>query len=197
MSSWAGDLFHYPFLVQVWGTVADWFAAVGTVAAVATAAGYYINDKRADRREEQLGALRTWLENLRELAIAAKALADKDDPDSPGKIVNQWIEYGDRDPQRSGSPTGVLIRELNGRLITSWSAQVGYPHIVPMTTNYMIMWIDRARNECASWIATGPPSGQQLKVRFDKATEQLSEGSQALADAQLKAQERAAEAGQP
>ncbi|WP_435590768.1 hypothetical protein [Nocardia sp. bgisy118] len=40
------------FSVEVWGTVGQWFGAVGTSASVAAAAGYYIADQRRNGREQ-------------------------------------------------------------------------------------------------------------------------------------------------
>ena len=51
-----GDLWHFPFWADVWGTVASWFGAVGTVASVATAAFYYVKNQR---REEKAQARHT------------------------------------------------------------------------------------------------------------------------------------------
>ncbi|MFI6363169.1 hypothetical protein ACIBG0_10515 [Nocardia sp. NPDC050630] len=40
------------FSVEIWGTVGQWFGAVGTSASVAAAAGYYIADQRRSSREQ-------------------------------------------------------------------------------------------------------------------------------------------------
>jgi hypothetical protein len=47
-----GDLWHFPFWADVWGTVASWFGAVGTVASVATAAFYYVKNQRREEKAQ-------------------------------------------------------------------------------------------------------------------------------------------------
>ncbi|MBY4214328.1 hypothetical protein HQO42_13745 [Rhodococcus fascians] len=45
-----GDLWEYPFPVDIYGTVAAWFGATLTGLSFAAAAWYYINDKRSEKR---------------------------------------------------------------------------------------------------------------------------------------------------
>jgi hypothetical protein len=47
-----GELTKYPFVADVWGDVATWFGSIGTTFAAVAAAGYYINDKRTQKREQ-------------------------------------------------------------------------------------------------------------------------------------------------
>lgn len=47
-----GDLWHFPFWADVWGTVASWFGAVGIVASVATAAFYYVKNQRREEKAQ-------------------------------------------------------------------------------------------------------------------------------------------------
>ncbi|MDT5257917.1 MAG: hypothetical protein QOD10_2997 [Mycobacterium sp.] len=47
-----GDLWRFPFWADVWGTVASWFGAVGTVASVATAAFYYVKNQRRKEKAQ-------------------------------------------------------------------------------------------------------------------------------------------------
>jgi hypothetical protein len=75
------------------GTVAEWFIAIGTVSAVAAAAGYYIFDKRTERRKDDVGALRRWLSRLQRLATLAKSRGQDKDPDGCQKILEAWNDY--------------------------------------------------------------------------------------------------------
>lgn len=40
------------FSVEIWGTVGQWFGAIGTSVSIAAAAGYYIADQRRNSREQ-------------------------------------------------------------------------------------------------------------------------------------------------
>lgn len=53
---------HSVFRAEVWGTVADWFAAVGTAGAAVTALGYYIYESRR-RRKAQARLVQARIEN--------------------------------------------------------------------------------------------------------------------------------------
>lgn len=47
-----GDLWQYPFLATVWGTVAAWAGWVGTVVSLGTAAYYYRSTVKRDERAQ-------------------------------------------------------------------------------------------------------------------------------------------------
>jgi hypothetical protein len=47
-----GDLWHFPFWAEVWGTVAAWFAAFGTVLSIGTAAFYYVKNLRREAKAQ-------------------------------------------------------------------------------------------------------------------------------------------------
>jgi hypothetical protein len=133
MSSSGGDLWHFPFRAEVWGTVADWFIAIGTVSAVAAAAGYYILTRG-------LNVTRTM-----SVRCGGGSRGFSDWPLWPNPAARTRTRMAVRrswkcgtitrvhDPQRPSSPASVLIRELSGRLIMTRSAQVGYPAILSMT----------------------------------------------------------------
>ena len=47
-----GELWHYPFWVEVWGTAGQWVGVIGTSSAAIAAAYYYANDKRIDAKTQ-------------------------------------------------------------------------------------------------------------------------------------------------
>lgn len=55
-----GDLTHFPFVAEVWGTVAAWIGALLTGLSVLAAAIYYMFDRQRDRRTQASSVL-VWL----------------------------------------------------------------------------------------------------------------------------------------
>jgi hypothetical protein len=47
-----GDLWHFPFWAEVWGTAAAWFGVLGTLASVGTAAFYYVKGQRREAKAQ-------------------------------------------------------------------------------------------------------------------------------------------------
>lgn len=47
-----GDLWTFPFLASVWGTVSSWFGVLGTVASIGTAAFYYVRNQRLEEHAQ-------------------------------------------------------------------------------------------------------------------------------------------------
>ena len=52
MNEWLGDLWHFPFRADVWGTGAAWFGAVGTVVSVGLAVYFYRNNQLQEQKAQ-------------------------------------------------------------------------------------------------------------------------------------------------
>lgn len=119
-----GDLWTFPFLASVWGTVSSWFGVLGTVISIGTAAFYYVRNLR---REEHAQARhvtfvsRSW--NADRYSAVVYNLSDESvfDVSPSQQRVLRFRDVLERVSQQEGRVSDARIEELR----TEWRGASG------------------------------------------------------------------------